>query len=250
MAQEQRFYVNVDAHGNATTDYDRVGFTVSVQEQAAKSSLVKEKLKQRAETFNKFLTKIRQSELVKLEEATVSTTSSIGKNIVYDRKKEDNVDKGFIGMFHASFETSSPDEASAIYEELLELDGFVVQAPEFRLKHQEKLKQEALRDAFARLQERFKTECEVMGENPDDFEILTWNVNYQNNQRAMAKSYSVAGSTRGVAATLEGAGGFGEDGLIQASKALVTIYLTVSYARKEKKQSNVSVVNVAVKGDK
>ena len=161
----------------------------------------------------------------------MSTTSQVGKNLVYDQKKHDWVDKGYKATYSVSFESTTPDEASNIYDKLLNLEGFTISAPTFRLKKQEGLKLEALKDAWLRLKQRFETECAVVGVDPTNYEILTWHVNYQQNQNVGAYGSKMV-TMSAAASPMEGGTRDEDDGLIQASKALITVHMVVTYALK------------------
>lgn len=232
-SSDQHWTVHVDAHGNATAAYDRVGFNLSIEAITTKQLDAKDKLLQYAEAFKKVLASLSTDPAIKLDVDSLSTSSSVAKNLIYDPKKQDYVDKGYKATYVISFESTTPDEASSIYDKLLNLEGFTVSAPVFRLKQQEALKLEALKDAWLRLKQRFQTECEVVGVNSDLYEILTWQVNYQQAERGLAQYGNKMSLMAG--ASPKGGGFDNDEGLIQASKALITVHMHVTYGLKESK---------------
>src|SRR4051812_8027369 len=106
---EQRWTINVDAHGNATAAYDRVGFNLSIEAPTTKLQDAKDKLRDYAEAFKKVLVSLTSDESIKLDVDSLSTTSQVAKNLVYDNKKQDYVDKGYKATYSVSFESTTPD---------------------------------------------------------------------------------------------------------------------------------------------
>lgn len=227
MPQDSEFRaVSVDAHGNATADHDRVAFSLNTEVVKPTLAAVKAELLARIDNLKKTYAELAQRTDTKLDADTLSTNSTIVKNQLYDRKKEEYVQKGYKGVYVVSFESAAPDEASTIYNALTDLEEFNVLAPQFKLKHQEALKRVALEDAHRRLLERFATECRVIGKDPASYEIATWNVNYGHQDRGGVRAYSaVAGSPKIARVAVDEV----EEIEIQASKAVVTVYLTATF---------------------
>ena len=226
--QQTEWTVGVDAHGTATADYDRVAFTISADVTFPTMDAVKDSLKQKAAAFKELYASLEKQ--TEIDAATLSTNSALFRNKVYNAKKQDYIDKGYKGVFSATFEIKVPEDASRVYDALTNLDGFDVNAPEFKLRQQEELKRQALVNAHQRLMERFELECKVMGTDPNLYKIATWRVDYgRGGNRAMAKSVSnyAAASSMEIGASLSG-----DEIEIQASKAIVTVYLTVTFALK------------------
>lgn len=227
--------VAVDAHGNAAADHDRVLFTVVATVTKLKLPDVKAEALDANNRFKQTLKDIQALPNVEVDLDTLVMSTQIVKNQVYDRKKNEYVEKGYKAVFTAAFESKSPTEASAVYDLVTDLDGFEVQAPVFKLKHQEGLKRQALEDAHKRLMERFEVECRVMGVDRNNYEVSTWNVNYGNGGHGHLRAMSAKVSNYSAQAAV-GSAGIDDDGeeiQIQAGKAIVTVYLNVSFARKQ-----------------
>jgi hypothetical protein len=116
--------------------------------------------------------------------------------------------------------------------------------PAFSLKNHDRLNKRALKAAQKKVVERFAMECEILGLNPAEFEIASWEATYSDSQRsdrvakgtrlaamsargggAVAQSYS-ADSIESAAAPEEPAIGF------TVGLASVTANLEVGYIRK------------------
>lgn len=227
--------VGVDAHGTATADYDRAMFSVTAEVVAPTMTAVKELLKKRAAAFKDVYHTIEKNlnhfHAVELDSATLSSSSTMGKHQVYNNKTSEYDHKGYKGVYTVSFEITTIDEASVVYDALTGLDGFDVQAPQFKLRRQEQLKRQALVNAHERLIERFKLECTTMGVNFDDYRVVSWRVDYGQNNRGISPK-GLASNYVAAAASIP-AFDDGDHIEIQASKAVVTVYLTVTFAKKE-----------------
>lgn len=231
---QETWTVGVDAHGIATADYDRVMFSVTAEVVAPTMTAVKEQLKKRAAAFKDVYytieRKLNYFIAVELDSATLSTSSALGKHQVFNHKTHEYDQKGYKGVYSASFEITTIDEASLVYDALTGLDGFDVQAPQFKLRNQEQLKRQALGNAHERLLERFKLECTTMGVSFDDYQVVSWRVDY--GQAGRGISPKAAASNYAAVAASGPAFEAGDHIEIQASKAVVTVYLTVTFAKK------------------
>lgn len=232
MKDDVSLSVSVDAHGTALADHDRVQFSVTAEAVGNTASAAKAQLLKLTTNYQQTLDQVRTLKGVMLDELTLTSNSSISKHFEYDRKAQVNVPKGFKAAYQASFQSMTPGEASAIYDCLTDqLSDFNVSNPVFSLKHQEQLRLQALEDAQGRVMNRFKAECRVMGKDPDDYSIATWNVNYGNHGgRAALSAYSNYADDGVIAAGASASPQIE----IHASKAIVTVYLTVTFVPKKK----------------
>lgn len=126
-----------------------------------------------------------------------------------------------------------------------------VGSPNFSVKRQtrERLNKKALKEAFARVTDRFEAECQVLGLDPANFEVGTWEVNYSDSRRApkaprammasaaRAPTGGAPGASRGDGAIESAAfGDAGESGdpaiSFNVGLATVVVNLEVAFQRK------------------
>lgn len=186
--------------------------------------------------------------------------NSVRSNSHVAEKREwvENVSE-FVGYeisYTYSFDVSNLDVVNEVYDTLLSLHTtdevhLTVNTPSFSLKgaNRERLNKRALKQAFQRVTDRFAAECQVLGLEPANFEIATWEANYSDSQRspgvARALSARSAGASRGLAPTLSGsamafsaesvesdAGGGGPVISLNTGLASVTVNLEVAFQRR------------------
>jgi len=112
--------------------------------------------------------------------------------------KNTNVFRGYEASYHYAFQIDKMDLISDIYDRLTSLAEATVAVPSFDLKNRDKVEKKALKHAWAKVTDRFNSECEVLGLNPSDFEVASWEVTYNDSSR----SSRVAAHTRRVGAAM------------------------------------------------
>lgn len=186
--------------------------------------------------------------------------NSVRSNSHVAEKREwvENVSE-FVGYeisYTYSFDVSNLDVVNEVYDTLLSLHTtdevhLTVNTPSFSLKgaNRERLNKRALKQAFQRVTDRFAAECQVLGLEPANFEIATWEANYSDSQRspgvARALSARSAGASRGLAPKDDGsamafsaesvesdAGGGGPVISLNTGLASVTVNLEVAFQRR------------------
>ena len=186
--------------------------------------------------------------------------NSVRSNSHVAEKREwvENVSE-FVGYeisYTYSFDVSNLDVVNEVYDTLLSLHTtdevhLTVNTPSFSLKgaNRERLNKRALKQAFQRVTDRFAAECQVLGLEPANFEIATWEANYSDSQRspgvARALSARSAGASRGLAPKDGGsamafsaesvesdAGGGGPVISLNTGLASVTVNLEVAFQRR------------------
>lgn len=186
--------------------------------------------------------------------------NSVRSNSHVAEKREwvENVSE-FVGYeisYTYSFDVSNLDVVNEVYDTLLSLHTtdevhLTVNTPSFSLKgaNRERLNKRALKQAFQRVTDRFAAECQVLGLEPANFEIATWEANYSDSQRspgvARALSARSAGASRGLAPKGSGsamafsaesvesdAGGGGPVISLNTGLASVTVNLEVAFQRR------------------
>lgn len=186
--------------------------------------------------------------------------NSVRSNSHVAEKREwvENVSE-FVGYeisYTYSFDVSNLDVVNEVYDTLLSLHTtdevhLTVNTPSFSLKgaNRERLNKRALKQAFQRVTDRFAAECQVLGLEPANFEIATWEANYSDSQRspgvARALSARSAGASRGLApkggdsamafsaeSVESDAGGGGPVISLNTGLASVTVNLEVAFQRR------------------
>lgn len=239
----------VAAYGTAESDFDVVGFSVSVSAIAVASvPTAKAKLKVKVEELTKVVEEIQKNLDLKFVKGSVRSGSSVQEK--HEWVKNTQEFKGYEATYSFSFELDDLTKVNEVYEALTNLQEIKVNSPTFRLKNRDKLNKKALKQAFTAVQERFESECKVLGLDPAAYTIETWEASYSDSRRsdrvsnrmAMAQSdglemagdgLEMAGARAQAAPSAGGARARASDPLdIMAGQATVSVNLEVGYVKK------------------
>lgn len=223
------------ARGLAESPYTVANFSLSLNAKGTTVPVAKERLKKQIEALTVSLEDMKKELGIKFIKNSLRTSSSTQEDYEYKSNKHELV--GYIVTYSLSFQIDDIDRVNEVYDVLTSLDKVRVSNPTFGLKpaQRERLGKKALKNAFEKVTDRFRSECEILGLNPNDFEIVAWEPTYHDSQRG----YNVAGAMRARSASnavaasysLESADSGGEIDLV-AGLAEVVVNLEVGYARK------------------
>lgn len=230
----------VAARGLAESPYTVAGFSLSLSDKGTSVPTAKARLKKKVETLNAALDALRTKLSIEYVKNSVRASSSVQENWEYQDRK--NEFKGYIVNYNFFFQIEELDKVNEVYETLTSLEEVKVGSPTFGLKpaQRERLNKKALKNAFEKAAARFETECEVLGLNPADFKIASWEATYHDSQRGervaghmAARMVSNSYESASIGAVAGGTAPSGETSLdLVAGLAEVVVNLEVGYAEK------------------
>jgi uncharacterized protein YggE len=235
------------ARGLAEAPYTIANFSLSLSAKGTTVPTAKERLKKQIEALNTSLEDMKKELSLKFIKNSLRTSSSVQEDYEYKSNKHELV--GYVVTYNLSFQIDDLDRVNEVYDVLTSLDKVRVANPTFGLKpaQREKLSKKALKNAFEKVTERFKTECEILGLNPNDFEISAWEPTYHDSQRGnnVARHMAARSASNAVAYSLESASSSADDGGeidLVAGRAEVVVNLEVGYTRKVNQTIRAEVV--------
>jgi len=236
----------VAAQGTAETKFNQVTFSVHLSEEAATVPLAKKKLTAAIDGLNESLDSVKKELSLEFVKNSIRTSSNTQEHWEYVGKNNNREFQGHIINYSMVFSIDDLDMVSKVYDALTSIPKIKVMPPAFSLKNHDRLNKRALKAAQKKVVERFAMECEILGLNPDEFEIASWEATYSDSQRSdrVAKGTRLAAmSARGGGAP--GASNYSADSIESASAApdepaigftvglaSVTANLEVGYIRK------------------
>jgi len=234
----------VAAQGEAKSDYNLAGFSVTLEAVRPAVPTAKILLKKKVDALMAALDAMKQKLGIEFVKNSIHASSNVQEQ--YEWKNNKQVSQGYQAVYNYSFQIDDLEKVSQVYDTLTSLEEVRVSSPYYSLKSRDKLNKKALKNAWEKVTERFEMECKVLGLNPSDFEIASWEASYSDSQRSdrvAAHSRKVAGMARSVAHDdLEGAvacaatagGGAPDDEPLElvVGQATVTVNLEVGYARR------------------
>ena len=233
----------VAAQGTAETKYNQVTFSVHLSEEAATVPLAKKKLTLAIEGLNESLESVKKELSLEFVKNSVRTSSNTQEHWEYVGKNNNREFQGHIISYSLVFSIDDLDKVSKVYDALTSIPKIKVMPPAFSLKNHDRLNKRALKAAWKKVDERFKSECEILGLNAAEFEINNWEATYSDSQR----SDRVAAGNRLAAKSMRAVGGamnYSADSIESAAApeepaigftiglASVTANLEVGYIRK------------------
>jgi uncharacterized protein YggE len=249
----------VAAQGEAKTDFNLAGFSVYLSALEADVPTAKTELKKKVDALMESLDAMRTKLDLKFVKNSIRASSNVQQQWAWEKVKgkDTNVLKGYQATYSYSFQIDDLDKVSKVYDTLTSLPEIRVGSPSYSLKNQDKLNKKALKDAFQKVSDRFADECNILGLNPADFEIVTWETSYSDSRRSdrvaagmkahrMSATVAMAYSADDVVESAAG-GGSSELELV-AGQAQVTVNLEVGFARKAVPAQPVANTDIHLKG--
>ncbi len=237
----------VAAQGEAKSDFNLAGFSVTLDATRDDVPAAKADLKKKVDALVESLEAMKTKLDLKFVKNSVRASSNVQQQWEWElvKGKQQQVMKGYQATYSYSFQIDDLDKVSKVYDTLTSLPEVRVSSPYYSLKNQEKLNKKALKDAFQKVSDRFADECNVLGLNPADFEIVTWETSYSDSRRSdrVAAGMKARRATASVALAMRAddsieSAAFGsagdEDSELElvAGQAQVTVNLEVGFARK------------------
>jgi uncharacterized protein YggE len=174
----------VAAQGTAETKFNQVTFSVHLSEEAQTVPLAKKKLTLAIEGLNESLDAVKKELGLEFVKNSVRTSSSTQEHWEYVGKNNNREFQGHIISYSLAFSIDDLDKVSKVYDALTSIPKVKVLPPAFSLKNHDRLNKRALKAAQKKVVERFAMECEILGLNPDEFEIASWEATYSDSQRS------------------------------------------------------------------
>jgi len=247
----------VAAQGSAETDFNLAAFSASLSAEGKTAPAAKTALKRQVDELTSAIDAMRKNLNLEFVKHSVRASSNIQENWEY--VKQERKFQGYIATYGYSFHIDDLEKISQVYDALTSIEEATIASPTFALKSRDRINKKSLKDAFAKVSERFETECKVLGLNPSDFEIASWEASYSDSQRSdrvaahtgrvgAARAMSAAATTYSADVAIESAMGGGaprgndEPLELVVGKARVTVNLEVGYARRVSQTIRAKVV--------
>jgi uncharacterized protein YggE len=237
----------VAAQGTAETKFNLVTFHVSLSEDGDTVPAAKALLTKAVDGLNEAVESLKQTLGVEFVKNSLRTSSSTQEKWEYNRKTQENENKGFQMTYSMSFDVDDLEQVSRIYDALTSIPKINVTQPAFALKakNREKLNAKALQLSWKKVADRFAMECETLGLTASDFEVVNWEATYSDSRRSDRVAKGVRAFAAGAPAAARGGASMeSADEPIEGSAmgepvigftvglASVTANLEVGYARK------------------
>lgn len=216
----QEIVTSVSAEGSAEAEFDTARFSVKAEARGKTGPDAKKALKEEASKLRSLY------DAFEAEGYAEKIRTSVSVNPDYDYKSRTRKIVGYVASYSMSFRTTSLDKVSAIHDALTKIDNVAVHPPTFDVKDKSELSKLALKSAFSKCQDRFESECVILGKDPKQFEVGTWNVSYsEDNYRQPVRALSAMAEAP--------MGGGNEEAIaIESGKAEVTVRFQAHYVRK------------------
>lgn len=220
----------VSAKGCVVTDYDTATFSIAFNEFAPKAKDAKLKLKKGAAKITAALDDLKARGLEFLTN-NYRSNITVQPHYVYNRTSGENKLEGQKATYSVTFQTPTLEMVSEAYDLLseLEVNELTISSPVYSVRSQTQFKQQALEDAWKVAQAMFAHQCQVLGFDPANFSIGTWQVNYSGQDHmgfSKGRNY-----TNAVMASATNGGGDDEAIELNAGRAIIDVILTVNYVR-------------------
>ena len=215
------------ATGSARGPYDKVSFHIRVEGRGNTGPQAKSHAQENVLTLRNTIAQLEKSGVVFLP--TDNTAAfSVQQEHVYDPNTGRNMPHGYTAVFNMNLVTKQVDRAPEILDALTSEDGLTVDSPNFSVCSEKRLElqKEAIKQAWEMVRQRFEVECEILAQDPSDFEVGTWTAHYRD-----------GGDTPVYAASLQTLGGAemadapDAGPLVQSGMATVNATLSVGFQR-------------------
>ena len=235
----------VAATGTAETKFNQVTFSVHLSEDGKTVPQAKQKLELAIKGLNEAVDAAKKELDLEFIKNSLRTSSNTRENWEWVGKNNNKQElQGYTMNYSLAFSIDDLEKVAKVYDALTSIPKVQVMQPAFslKIKNRERLNNRALKAAWKKVEERFQSECEILGLNPADFQIGNWETSYSDSQRSdrVAKSNRV-GAMRAMATAaavaddeaVESAAGPQEPSIgFSVGLASVTVNLEVGYIRK------------------
>jgi Protein of unknown function (DUF541) len=176
-----KIVTTVAATGEAETTFDVATFSVHLSANDAFAPAVRVRLRSKIDDLEAAIRNLVDNYQVSIIEGSTKTTTNVNQVFNWDAN---NQRVGvWTGTYTMIFHTDSIDKVNRIYEVLVAVHEATVNSPSFFLKNKDALNKQALRNAWLRVSDRFADECKVIGTNPVEHEVASWEVTYEDTKR-------------------------------------------------------------------
>lgn len=172
----------VSSSGSVAADYNLATFNIGLDHLDDTVPEAKLRLKDKVDQLMLALDNIKSTHQVELIKNSLKTSINVQPHYEYGKNNKTKL-VGFMASYVMSFKISDMDKVSIVYDQLTSLPEVTVQNPQYQVKHADKLKKKALEKAWNSVEERFTEECEVLGLKRENYEVISWRVNYNDHNR-------------------------------------------------------------------
>lgn len=178
MRNNENIVTSVSAQGSAVADFDIARFSVTATADGKTGVKAKETLRAVALQLSDLYTVYKKEGLAE----NLRTNVSVQPRYDWKRNPQPTL-VGYTAKYDMVFHTTNLDKVSAIHDALTNIEGVQAEAPTFDIKDKSALSKEAFEAAFDKCQDRFKSECAVLGKDVSRFEVGSWDVYYSEDRQ-------------------------------------------------------------------
>jgi len=237
-------FSSVKSTGTASAEFDVASINLSIEEFGKTASAARDNLGKATNQIDGIV-KVFEKEGLVITKGTLRSSVFVEPNTDYNHTTGKQKRDGFKAIAQIQFQTETVAMVNKLYEALIsvETEGLTVSTPSFKLKKIAVLQEAALVDAWERVQNRFKSECKVLGLKTTDYEIANYTVGYDDSLEAEQDSgYSNSRSSASTAMNYSctSINIIGSVSEINSGKANIRANLVVSYQVKGTNAASVS----------
>lgn len=192
MKNPQTQTVSISAQGTAQAKFGSVQYSASVNTTGRSGPEAKQAAKPVIDKIRAVIEKFAKE--AEIDMARLKTNFSVTKATRYDQSVGRHVHEGYQSNYSISFTGKNVAMGTKVHDALTSIDGAEADSPNFLVDSTVALEREAFEDAVSKAKTRFAFQCRTLGENPDDYEVVTWQTGQDNGHRgkvlAMAASLS------------------------------------------------------------
>jgi uncharacterized protein YggE len=218
--QNNDIVTSVRAMGTVETDFDRARFTISLEAKGKTKKEAVRALKAKVAEIDKYIDGMCSDVI-----AADSNLSAYGDQQIWGEapRGKKPVAEGHLAWYRRTFATDEMDKVDEIQDALAAHPDGNVAPVSFELKDERPLHKAAVKDAYQNAMRQFQDECEILGKDPKNYEVRSWNVNYQQSHGSQRAMFGVASASAAPEApAIEN----------DAGKASVTININLNFTEK------------------
>lgn len=220
MSRNQDIVRSISAEGSIKTDFDWVGFSITITGHGDSSPDAKEDARQHVDATNAAIEILKTQDGVVVDPDSMRLSFYVAPNLHHTNSgmKHD----GYIATYDISFRTKNLSKASLIMDKLTGVRKAQVNAPNFHHDDPDSVYEQVLEKARSNAEQKFSEECRVLGLQAKNFRVISWQVHDGHRGGQHGKALAMATMSLGgpeSAPPVE----------LEAGKAEISVSLTLNY---------------------
>lgn len=166
--------ISIDGTGLAYGKFSAANYSLTIQGKGKTGPKAKLATRAVQEKLYRALENLQENGVVIVPGKTRSTLT-VDKDYTHNSTLG-RLFSGYTATFSITFRSRDLDRIAEIHDALTSIEGAEVTSPTFLMDpdHKEKLRRIAFKSAVEQAKQRFKEQCEVIGNNPDHYKITSW----------------------------------------------------------------------------